>query len=132
MARSPIRLVLLAVIGLTFVSGQAVLRADDRSQLISAVRQGDRDGLAALLKKGVDVNATEADGSTALMWASYRDDGESAALLIQAGANTNIANELLDARSRAEIASEALMTIGFGTITGATTGTAKICLLDVV
>ena len=94
MARSPIRLVLLAVMGLTLVSGQAVLRADDRSQLISAVRQGDRDGLAALLKKGVDVNATEADGSTALMWASYRDDGESAALLIQAGANTNIANEL--------------------------------------
>ena len=94
MARSPIRLVLLTVVALTCVSGQAGLRADDRSDLISAVRHGDRDGLAALLKKGVDVNATEADGATALMWASDRDDEESAALLIQAGANVNIANEL--------------------------------------
>jgi uncharacterized protein len=82
------------VVGLAAVSGQPVLRADDRADLISAVRHGDRDGLAMLLKKGVDVNATEADGSTALMWASYRDDGESAELLIQAGANVNSANDL--------------------------------------
>jgi len=94
MARSPSRSILLAVVGLILVSGQAVIRADDRPDLISAVRHGDRDGLAALLKTGVDVNAKEADGSTALMWASYRDDDESAALLIQAGANPNIANEL--------------------------------------
>jgi uncharacterized protein len=85
---------LVIVVGLTSVSGQSVLRADDRSELISAVRHGDRDGLATLLKTGVDVNASEADGSTALMWASYRDDDESAELLIQAGANVNIANDL--------------------------------------
>lgn len=88
------RLVFLVVVGLTFAAGQAVVRADDRSDLIAAVRHGDRDALAALLKKGVDVNATEADGSTALMWASYRDDDESARLLIQAGANVNAANDL--------------------------------------
>ncbi len=82
------------VVALASVSRQPVLRADDRSDLISAVRHGDRDGLATLLKKGVDVNVTEPDGSTALMWASYRDDGESAALLIRAGANVDIANEL--------------------------------------
>jgi uncharacterized protein len=93
MARSPIRVV-AAVVILTLVSGQAVIRADSRADLISAVRNGDRDRLAVLLKDGVDVNAREADGSTALMWASYRDDEESAALLIQAGANVNIANEL--------------------------------------
>jgi ankyrin repeat protein len=94
MARARFRVVLLAVVGLSFAAEQAVIRADDRSDLISVVRYGDREGLAALLKKGVDVNATEADGSTALMWASYRDDEESAALLIQAGAHVNIANEL--------------------------------------
>ena len=93
MSRSLIRLVLIAV-ALAFVSRQSVMRADDRPDLISAVRQSNRDGLATLLKKGVDVNATEADGSTALMWASYRDDGESADLLITAGANVNIANDL--------------------------------------
>jgi len=93
MARPVIRLVLI-VVGLASVTGQSVMRADDRSDLISAVRRGDRHGVATLITKGVDVNATEADGSTALMWASYRDDGESAELLIHAGANVNVANEL--------------------------------------
>src|SRR5262249_14697787 len=38
--------------------------------------------------------AAEADGTTALHWASYRDDVESADLLIRAGANVNAANDL--------------------------------------
>jgi ankyrin repeat protein len=42
----------------------------------------------------VDVNAAAADGTTALHWASYRDDLESAALLIRAGARVNAANDL--------------------------------------
>ena len=41
-----------------------------------------------------NVNAAEADGSTALHWASYRDDLESADLLIRAGAKVNAANDL--------------------------------------
>src|SRR5712692_9069739 len=40
------------------------------------------------------VNAVEADGSTALHWASYRDDVESAGLLLRAGAKVNAANDL--------------------------------------
>ena len=36
----------------------------------------------------------EADGTTALHWASYRDDVESADLLIGAGANVNATNDL--------------------------------------
>ena len=50
--------------------------------------------LRALLQKKVDVNAAEADGSTALHWASYRDDLESADLLIRAGAKVNAATDL--------------------------------------
>jgi ankyrin len=50
--------------------------------------------LRALLQKGVDVNTTEADGTTALHWASYKDDVESADLLIRAGARVNAANDL--------------------------------------
>ena len=42
----------------------------------------------------MDVNAAEADGTTALHWASYRDDLESAELLIRAGASVNAANDL--------------------------------------
>ena len=46
------------------------------------------------MQEKVDVNAAEPDGTTALHWASYRDDGESADLLIKAGANVNAANDL--------------------------------------
>jgi ankyrin repeat protein len=48
----------------------------------------------ALLQKKVDVNAAEADGTTALLWASYKDDVEIADLLLGAGANVNTANDL--------------------------------------
>ena len=53
-----------------------------------------RKPLRALVQKKADVNAAEADGTTALHWASYRDDLESAELLIRAGAKVNAANDL--------------------------------------
>ena len=66
----------------------------DRPALIDAAKDGDRDALRALIRKKADVNAAEGDGSTALHWASYRDDLESADLLIRAGAKVNAANDL--------------------------------------
>ncbi len=71
-----------------------VLMAAGRPPLVDAARNGDKDALRALLRKKVDVSATEGDGSTALHWASYRDDVESAGLLIRAGAKVNAANDL--------------------------------------
>jgi uncharacterized protein len=65
-----------------------------RPPLLDAARNGDKDALRALLQKKVDVNVPEADGTTALHWASYRDDLESADLLIRAGANVNAVNDL--------------------------------------
>ena len=62
--------------------------------LVDAAKNGDRVALQTLLNEGADVNAQAADGSTALLWASYRDDLESAELLIRAGADVNIANDL--------------------------------------
>ena len=62
--------------------------------LIDAVKHADHAALRALLARKVDVNTTEADGTTALHWASHRDDLESARLLIRAGANVNAANDL--------------------------------------
>jgi ankyrin repeat protein len=72
----------------------AVAMAGSRSPLIEAARNGDKDALRELLGKEVDVNAVEGDGATALHWSSYRDDIESAGLLIRAGANVNAANDL--------------------------------------
>ena len=68
--------------------------AADRPPLVDAARNGDRDTLRALLQKSTNVNAADADGSTALHWASYRDDIESVDLLIRAGAKVNAANDL--------------------------------------
>ena len=65
----------------------------DRPALVDAARNGDREALSALLRKGADVNAAEGDGSTALLWASYRDDLDSAGLLISAGTNVNACND---------------------------------------
>ena len=62
--------------------------------LVDAVRNGDTESLRDLLAQGADPNLGEADGTTALVWASYRDDGASADLLIQAGADVNRPNDL--------------------------------------
>ena len=62
--------------------------------LIDAVKNVDREAVRSLLKQGANVNATQADGATALHWASYRDDLESADLLIRSGANVNARNDL--------------------------------------
>jgi ankyrin repeat protein len=65
-----------------------------RPLIVEAAKNGDREALRALVQKKADVNATEGDGSTALHWASYKDDLESVDLLIRSGANVNAANDL--------------------------------------
>jgi len=85
-----------ATVGLTVtLSGAA---GSDLPPLVEAAKNSDRSALRALLKPalgpGADVNAAQGDGTTALHWASYRDDVESADVLIHAGANVNAANDL--------------------------------------
>src|SRR6266566_724912 len=65
-----------------------------RSPIVDAAKNGEKDSLRALIQKKADVSAAEPDGATALHWASYRDDVESADLLIRAGAKVNAANDL--------------------------------------
>jgi ankyrin repeat protein len=64
------------------------------ASIIDAAKSGDKAALRTLLQKKSDVNTTAADGSTALHWASYRDDLDAADLLIRAGANVNVATDL--------------------------------------
>ncbi len=68
--------------------------AVERPPLVDAAKNSDQVAVRALLKQGADVNATDADGTTALLWASYRDDIETAELLLRAGANVNASNDL--------------------------------------
>jgi uncharacterized protein len=64
--------------------------------LISAVKAGDQAKVAALIQGHVDVNAPEADGTTALMWAVRQSfagsDHAIADLLLRAGADAKAAN----------------------------------------
>ncbi len=62
-------------------------------RLPELARTGDRAAAALLLQKeGVDVDAAQVDGTTALHWAAYRDDAELAALLLDAGADPDAVN----------------------------------------
>ena len=77
------------------VFGVTLFAADGgRPPVLEAARNGDKDTLRTLLQKKSDVNATDPDGSTALHWASHRNDIESADLLIRAGAKVNAATDL--------------------------------------
>jgi ankyrin repeat protein len=60
--------------------------------LVDAARKSDRATVRALLKKGVDVNVRDIDGTTALYWTAYENDSETAGLLIRAGADVKAAN----------------------------------------
>lgn len=73
------------------VSGSS---ARSEPELITAVKAQDRETVRALLVQGVDVNAPQGDGATALHWAAHRDDRETVDLLIRAGAEVNAANDL--------------------------------------
>jgi len=78
--------------GMMFLSAVSMAAPGSDVRLIEAVKKEDKEATRALLKDHVDVNASEADGSTALAWAAYRDDAEAVDLLIRAGANVNAAN----------------------------------------
>src|SRR5881296_1498316 len=66
--------------------------AAEKPSLADAAEHRNRTLLRTLLDSGADVNAAQADGTTALHWAVYNDDAETAALLVKRGANVNAAN----------------------------------------
>jgi ankyrin repeat protein len=63
-----------------------------KSDVADAVMRGDSAAVRALLAQKADVNATQADGATALHWAVYRADAALTELLLEAGANPKVAN----------------------------------------
>ncbi|MEO5740552.1 MAG: ankyrin repeat domain-containing protein [Vicinamibacterales bacterium] len=79
----------LLIIGLAGMAAAA-----ERATLADAVEKRDTARVRTLVASGADVNATQVDGMTALHWAAYNDDAETAALLVRSGANVNAANRL--------------------------------------
>lgn len=62
--------------------------------LLDAARSDNGAAVARLIREGVDANAREEDGATALAWAATRSNIEIAKLLLKAGANPNLTNDL--------------------------------------
>jgi ankyrin repeat protein len=64
------------------------------SRLVDAVARRDSMAIRTLLGRGVDVNAPDVDGATALQWAAHWDDVDTALALIDAGAAVDASNDL--------------------------------------
>ena len=73
------------------LTGRALAGAAE-SSLVDAVKAGDREAIETLLHDRADVNEPEADGTTALHWAVYRDDAVLVDRLIEEGADATAAN----------------------------------------
>jgi len=80
---------LLAVASLG--TGAQDTRQDTR--LVDAARAADTTNVGTLLEQGVDANARQADGATALHWAAHWDDAVMADALIRAGAAVDATND---------------------------------------
>src|SRR5262247_2924554 len=70
----------------------AALAPGADAKLAVAVKAGDKATIQTLLQQRVEVNAPEADGTTALHWAVRNDDVELVDRLIRAGANAKATN----------------------------------------
>jgi ankyrin repeat protein len=81
--------ILLAVV--VSVSSLSAGQVDRR--LVEAIKATDFETAAHLIGQGVDVNAPQPDGATALHWAAHWDAVETSELLIGAGADVNVAND---------------------------------------
>lgn len=84
------RLVVLAVC----VASTAVWAAGADTRLVDAAMRHDAATVRALVAEGVDVNAPDGDGSTALHWAAYHGDLETAQALLKAGASLTAATRI--------------------------------------
>jgi ankyrin repeat protein len=73
-----------------FLSG--ALPAGTPPEVADAIAAHNKEATQALLQQHADVNAPQADGTTALHWAARWDDLETADLLIRAGADPKTAN----------------------------------------
>jgi ankyrin repeat protein len=67
--------------------------AEVDQRLVNSAADQDKAAVRTLLKQGVDINATRADGSTALLWSAHWDDFEAVDLLLKAGAKVDAADD---------------------------------------
>ena len=84
----------LFVAGVMVIGLSGIVGAGTSGPVADAASKGDREAVRALLKKGLDVNEAQGDGTTALHWAAIKGDAELAQMLIYAGANLRATTRL--------------------------------------
>jgi ankyrin repeat protein len=77
--------VIASLVGASITLGAARPPANE-SPVADAVMRGDSSRVRLLIKQGLDVNAAQPDGMTALHWAAQRGDVNGAQMLVYAGA----------------------------------------------
>lgn len=77
----------LALLGVNLVRAQSPV-----TSVADAAEKKDQARITALLKVQADVNVAQADGMTALHWATHHDELAMATQLVNAGAKVNVAN----------------------------------------
>ena len=82
----------MRTLALLLLPATAAAAADAR--LVDAARRQDAAGVSTLIQEGVDPNQRQADGATALHWAAYWNDVDTAELLLRAGAAPDAQNDL--------------------------------------
>ncbi len=82
----------IALLALVMVVSAGPSMAATTPTLADAAEQRNAALVRNLLAAGGDVNAAQADGTTALHWAVYNDDAEVAQLLVHSRANVNATN----------------------------------------
>ena len=66
--------------------------AAGKSDVADAAARGDKAAVRTLIEQKADVNTPQADGATALHWATFKSDRELVDILLRAGANPKAAN----------------------------------------
>jgi ankyrin repeat protein len=79
----------VAAVALVFGYASSALA---QTEVADAAMRHDTAEVRRLIQSGADVNATQADGATALHWAAYHGDASLASLLLDAGADVAAAN----------------------------------------
>ncbi|HTM02664.1 MAG TPA: ankyrin repeat domain-containing protein [Vicinamibacterales bacterium] len=88
----PLKIRPYAFVALAVILMTTAAITGDGVRLIEAVRAGDHEAVRALIRAKADVNAAEANGTTALQLASEADDIPMVKLLLAAGAKVDAAN----------------------------------------
>jgi ankyrin repeat protein len=117
-----------------FVAMLAMAAPGD-TRLADAVQSGNRAAVRSLIAKKVAVNAPQGDGATALHWAAFNDDLESAKLLLAAGANVKAATRdgaitplFMACRNGSAAMVELLLKAGAGANSASETGTTALMM----